>query len=103
MDWTQIIGPTLFALGGIITWIIRSKIEEARAIQQKLNEERRKTYGEILGPYIRILADLKGKGPTQAISDIKSYDYIKTTVDRNNNVIHITYCGTVVCYFTSNH
>ena len=82
MDWLQILGPTLLViLGGILTWIIRSRIEESRAIQQKLNEERRKTYSEILGPYIRIFADLKGKGPAQAINQIKSYDYRKTAFD----------------------
>ena len=82
MDWIQILGPALLViLGGILTWIIRSRIEESRAIQQKLNEERRKTYSEILEPYIRIFADLKGKGPAQAINQIKSYDYRKTAFD----------------------
>lgn len=82
MDWLQILGPTLSAIiGGIVVWIIRSRIEESRAIQQRLNEERRKTYGEILGPYIRILTDLKGEGPKQAINQIQSYDYKKSAVD----------------------
>jgi hypothetical protein len=56
-------------------------VEESRAIREKLNEERRKTYSEILGPYIRIFVDLKGKGPNQAINEIKSYDYRKTAFD----------------------
>jgi len=82
MDWIQIVAPTgLFILGGIVTWIIRSKFEESRAIRVKLNEERRKNYGEILGPYVRIFADFKDKGPTQAINEIKSYDYKKTAFD----------------------
>jgi len=86
MDWIQILAPTLFGtglfvLGGIITWIIRSRIEESRAIRIKLNEERRKNYSEILAPYIRIFADLKGEGPAQAINEIKSYDYRKTSFD----------------------
>ena len=82
MDWIQIVAPTgLFILGGIITWIVRSKIEESRAIRVKLNEERRKTYSEILAPYIRMFADFKGKGLAQAINEIKSYDYRKTSFD----------------------
>ena len=82
MDWIQIVAPTgLFILGGIITWIVRSKIEESRDIRVKLNEERRKNYSEILAPYIRILADFKDKGPSQAINDIKSYEYRKTAFD----------------------
>jgi len=82
MDWIQIVASTgLFILGGIITWIIRSKIEESRAIRVKLNEERRKNYSEILTPYIRMFADFKGKGLAQAINEIKSYDYRKTSFD----------------------
>lgn len=86
MDWLQdILAPLILLLvagaASAAGWFIRSKIEESRATQQRLNEERRKTYSEILGPYIRILTDLKGKGPAQAINEIKSYDYRKTAFD----------------------
>jgi hypothetical protein len=82
MDWLQIFGPTLFVLGGIISWLIRSKTEELRATRVKLNEERRKTYSEILSPYIRILVDLKNEeGIAKAVDEIKSYDYRKTAFD----------------------
>ena len=37
MDWLQILGPPLLmALGGIITWVIKSKNEELRAIEENL-------------------------------------------------------------------
>ena len=81
--WLQVFGPLVMVLGGIIGWIIRSKIEESRTIRVKLNEERRKTYSEILGPFIRSFADLKGKGPNQAINEFKSYDYKKKVFDLN--------------------
>lgn len=84
MDWLQILGaPLLMVLGGIITWFIKSKIEELRAIEEKLREERRGIYAKILNPYIRILADMKGKGPDQALKEITSYDYRKTAFDLN--------------------
>ncbi|MCD6214562.1 MAG: hypothetical protein J7J46_06260 [Candidatus Desulfofervidus sp.] len=84
MDWLQILGPPLLmALGGIITWVIKSKIEELRAIEEKLREERRNIYAQILDPYIRLFADLKGKGPDQALRKITSYDYRKTAFDLN--------------------
>jgi uncharacterized protein (UPF0335 family) len=84
MDWLQILGPPLLmALGGIITWFIKSKIEELRAIEEKLREERRNIYAQILDPYIRLFADLKGKGPDQALKKITSYDYRKTAFDLN--------------------
>lgn len=84
MDWLQILGPTLLmVLGGIITWFIKSKIEELRAIKEKLREERRNIYALILDPYIRLFADLKGKGPDEALKRITSYDYRKTAFDLN--------------------
>ena len=92
MDWLQILGPTLLtALGGVIIWIIKSKNDELRMTQEKLNEERRKAYQVILNPYIRILADLEGSGPTEALNEIKSFDYSKTvftlTLFGSDNVI----------------
>ena len=84
MDWLQILGPTLLmVLGGIITWFIKSKIEELRAIEEKLREERRNIYAQILDPYIRLFADIKGKGPDEALKRVTSYDYRKTAFDLN--------------------
>jgi hypothetical protein len=67
--------------GGIITWLLKSRVEELRATEEKLREERRKIYGQILDPYIRLFADLKGQGPTQAIKKLTSYEYRKTAFD----------------------
>nr|CBH37181.1 conserved hypothetical protein [uncultured archaeon] len=84
MDWLQILGPTLLmVLGGIITWFIKSRIEELRAIEEKLREERRNIYAQILDPYIRLFADIKGKGPDEALKKITSYEYRKTAFDLN--------------------
>lgn len=70
-------------LGGIITWFIKSRVEELRATEERLREERRKIYALILDPYIRLFADLKGQGPVQAIKKITSYNYRKTAFDLN--------------------
>jgi len=84
MNWLQVLGPSLLmVLGGIITWFIKSRVEELRATKEKLQEERRKIYGQILDPYIRLFADLKGQGPAQAIKKITSYDYRRTAFDLN--------------------
>lgn len=84
MDWLQVLGPPLLmALGGIITWVIKSKVEELHAVEEKLREDRRKIYSQILDPYIRLFADLKGKGPAQAIKQITSYEYRKTAFELN--------------------
>lgn len=84
MGWLEALGPSLaIVLGGIITWIIKSKIEELQAVEEKLRVERRNIYLEILDPYIRIFADLKGKGPEDALKQVTSYDYRKTAFNLN--------------------
>jgi len=84
MNWLQVLGPSLLmVLGGIITWFIKSRVEELRATKEKLQEDRRKIYGQILDPYIRLFADLKGQGPAQAIKKITSYEYRRTAFDLN--------------------
>lgn len=84
MNWLQVLGPSLLmVLGGIITWFIKSRVEELRATEERLREDRRKIYAQILDPYIRLFADLKGQGPIQAVKKITSYDYRKTAFDLN--------------------
>lgn len=84
MDWLTAIGPTvLVIIGGIITWFVKSRVEELRAIEEKLRSERRNIYDEILDPYIRIFADLKGQGLQQALKKVTSYDYRKTAFNLN--------------------
>ena len=84
MNWLQVLGPSLLmVLGGIITWFLKSHVEELRVTEEKLRQERRKIYGQILDPYVRLFADLKGQGPAQAIKRISSYDYRKTAFDLN--------------------
>ncbi len=85
MNWLQILVPTLLMLlGGIITWFIKSRVEELRATEERLQDQRRKIYLEILDPYIRLFAELKGKGqPVQALRKMTSYDYRKTAFNLN--------------------
>jgi len=84
MNWLQILGPPLLmALGGLLTWIMKSKIEELRSIEEKLRGERTNIYAQILDPYIRLFSALHGKGPNEAFEKITSYDYRKTAFDLN--------------------
>ena len=103
MDWMQIvIGPALMSIGGLIVWIIKAKIEELRAIEEKLGDDRRKVYEQILEPYIRIFTDLKGSGPEEAIQTIKSFDYRKAAFNLNlfgsDNVV-TAYNELMQCFF----
>ena len=84
MEWLQILGPSiLVVIGGIITWLLKARVEELRATTEKLKEEQRKIYSQILEPYIQLFADLKGQGLSQAIQRITSYEYRKTAFDLN--------------------
>jgi len=84
MNWLQVLGPSLLmVLGGIITWFIKSRVEELRATEERLREERRKIYNQLLDPFIHLFADIKGKGQSQALKKITSYDYKKNAFDLN--------------------
>jgi len=70
-------------LGGIITWIIKSRVEELRAVETKLREDRRKIYVEILDPFIILFSDIQGQGPDKAVMKLQSYEYRKTSLELN--------------------
>ena len=72
--------PILLPLaGGGIAWIIRSRIEELRALEEKLHSDRRKTYEEILDPYIRLFAAIKNPSAQEGVNEqMLSLDYRKT-------------------------
>ena len=92
MDWFQdILVPLLLLLvagiGSVVGWFVRSKFEESRAIQQKLNDERRKTYSKILLPFISVLANINRKeGPSNAVEEIMK-DLAKFQKNRLNLVL----------------
>jgi hypothetical protein len=76
MNWLLAIGPPLLmVLGGIVTWLLKSKVEELRSTEERLSAERRKVYAEILEPFMRLLADSQGKGHDQAIKMFTSKEY----------------------------
>ena len=88
MDWLQILGPYILIvlsaiISGIFTLYIKSRVEELNATKEKLKEEQRNIYSQILDPFIQIFVDLKGQGLSQAIQKIKSYEYRKTAFDLN--------------------
>ncbi len=86
MEYIKILAaPVLMIIGGIITWIIKTKIEELKAIQEKLQKQQLETYSEILDPIIRLFSIVSGdeKDNQAAIKKIQSFDYRKTAFDLN--------------------
>ena len=84
MNWLSALGPSLLmVLGGIITWLIKSRIEELRATEEKLREDRRRIYKELLSPYIDLFADTSPEGLQKTILQIASRKYRETAFDFN--------------------
>jgi len=76
--WDLLAGVIIGILGGggIVSIWFKSKLDELNAIREKLNTERRKVYGEILAPYIKLFAKLNRGEPIEDISqEILSDDY----------------------------
>lgn len=67
-------------IGGIITWIIKSKIDELKIIQENIRNQQIEIYSAILEPIIRIFSSKKNKAEyDKAIKQIISFDYKKTS------------------------
>jgi hypothetical protein len=70
-------------VGGIITWFIRSRLEESRELERRLRDERSKVYIAILGPYIELFASISGGDQREDRMDeitkkVLSVEYRKT-------------------------
>ncbi len=86
MEYIKIFGaPFLMLIGGIITWFIKTKIEELKSIQEIIHKQQLETYSEILEPIIRLFSSIKNDSNDDeiAINKIKSFDYRKTAFDLN--------------------
>lgn len=92
--WVELAAAPI--LGGIVgfgVWFIQSRIDRLRREQEKLHDERRKVYSEVLEPFIRIFAGIKEPQiQQQAIKHMQSLDYKRTafmfTLLGDDNVVH---------------
>jgi hypothetical protein len=84
IDFFQSLVPTLLViLGGVVTWFLKSKVEELRAAEERLQSDRRKIYSQILDPYIRFFSDSDDNGIKYATELITSFEYKKTGYELN--------------------
>ena len=84
---------TFSALVGFAVWYFQNRIETARREREKLSEERRRIYIDILEPFIRIWVGIKTpKESDKALKIMLSYDYKKLTFELNlmgsDEVVH---------------
>ena len=73
VDWIQIALVPIIAFAG---WYLRSGVEMVRREKEKLQDERRKIYIQVLEPYIRIFAGFNNPSEKKkALSQLTSFDY----------------------------
>ncbi len=85
MNWTELaVLPFVGGGLGFLGWYLRSSIETIRREKERLQDERRTIYMQVLEPYIRIFAGINNQSETQmAISQITSFDYRQVSLELN--------------------
>ena len=60
MPWDDfLVTPLVGALAGFVVWYFQSRLDAIRRAQERLNDDRRRVYTEILEPFVRIFAGIK--------------------------------------------
>ena len=73
-----ILSPILLTIGGIISWLIKTKKEELHTQEEKAREEKLKTYEVLLEPYIIAFTfTISEKDKEKGINKIKTLEYRK--------------------------
>lgn len=65
--------------GSLVGLYIQDRIQKLRSVEEKLREERRKVYSELLIPFIQIFTN--PNDPEIVLEHIKSLEYRKTSFD----------------------
>lgn len=77
---TALGAPLLVFIGGLISWFLKNRKEELKAIEERALERRIETYNKILNPFIVLLAASKKdneKMKQKALDEILSTEYRK--------------------------
>lgn len=79
MDWT-VLGMVLVAvITGVVSWVVRGRVEDWQKVRDLLRKEQRERYAQILNPYVQAFAT---PGRTQEVAAIiKSAEYRKEVFD----------------------
>lgn len=75
---TALGAPVLVFIGGLVSWFLKNRKEELKAIEERALEKRIETYNKILNPFITLFAakdDQKLKD--KALNEIISVEYRK--------------------------
>jgi hypothetical protein len=77
------LGTLLMLIGGTITWFIKSKKEELRAAERRLQDPRRKLYFQTLEPYLSSFTDRTPEGQSKVLKTMQSPEYQRAIFELN--------------------
>jgi hypothetical protein len=85
MPWDDfLVTPLVGALAGFVVWYFQSRLDAIRRAQERLNDDRRRVYTEILEPFVRIFAGIKNPKENQkALQQVLSVEYKRTAFQFN--------------------
>lgn len=70
--------PILVFIGGLISWFLKNRKEELKAIEERALEKRIETYNKILNPFITLFSAKENqKLKDKALDEITSIEYRK--------------------------
>ncbi len=77
-----LVTPLVAALVGYGVWYFQSRLEALRREQERLHDDRRKVYSDVLEPFVRIFAGIKNPKENQkALQHMLSVEYKRTAFD----------------------
>ena len=84
-DWQEVLAvPIVAGLVGLVVWFFQSRIETIKRETERLQDERRKVYMQVLDPYIRILVGIKNSSETRkALNLVNSIEYRRASFELN--------------------
>ena len=83
IDWIDfLVTPLVGALVGYGVWYFQSRLEALRREQERLHDDRRKIYADVLDPFVRIFAGIKNPRENQkALQHMLSVEYKRTAFE----------------------
>ena len=80
IDWMDFLAtPLIGALVGFGVWYFQSRLEALRREQERLHDDRRKVYADVLEPFVRIFVGIKNPKENQkALEHMLSLEYKRT-------------------------
>lgn len=83
IDWIDfLVTPLVGALVGFGVWYFQSRFEALRRERERLHDDRRKVYTDVLEPFVRIFAGIKNPKENQkALQHMLSVEYKRTAFE----------------------